>query len=75
MDDTHPLKHMVGVDHITPLLGYLPFFKKKNISFRHCVRLSLCAELGVKIPESDLQLRDKPFLMAGYGVNAYYEIL
>ena len=58
MDDTHPLKHMVGVKHITSLLGYLPFFKKQNVDFRHSVRVSLCAELGVKIPESELQLRD-----------------
>lgn len=66
---------MVGVQHISPLLNHIPFFRNRNISFRHSVRLSICAELGVRIPESDLSQREQPYLIAGYGVNAYFDFL
>lgn len=32
-------------------------------------------ELGIKIPESEEQLVQDPFLMLGYGVNAYFDIM
>lgn len=75
MEDTSPLKHMVGAEHISPLLACLPCFKRRNIGFRQKLRFCICQELGVEIPESELQLLDNPFLMAGYGVNAYFQIL
>ena len=75
MEDTSPLRDMVGIQHISPLLGYIPFFNKKNIGFRQKLRVCLCKELDVEIPASEQGLLEKPFLMAGYGVNAYFQIL
>lgn len=75
MEDTSPLRDMVGIQHISPLLGYIPFFNQKNIGFRQKLRVCLCKELDVEIPASEQGLIEKPFLMAGYGVNAYFQIL
>ena len=75
IEDTHPLRKVVGAKHISPWLGYLPCFSKRNIGFRLALRECVCAELGVKIPESEQGLLEKPFLIAGYGVNAYFQIL
>ena len=58
IEDTHPLKDMVGVEHITPVLKDLPCYRliKMNIGFRQAVRQSVCAELGINIPESEKSL-------------------
>ena len=72
IEDTHPLRGIVGGQHISPIIGYMPCFKKRNIGFRLALRDCVCQELGVKIPESEQGLLEQPFLMAGYGVNAYF---
>jgi hypothetical protein len=32
-------------------------------------------EMGIKMPKSEGQLLSEPFLMLGYGVNSYFDIL
>lgn len=75
MEDLAPLKEMVGVHHISPILQYVPCFKNKNVGFRYALRECICNELGVAVPESEKGLLDNPYLMGGYGVNAYFNIL
>lgn len=53
MEDLAPLKEMVGIQHISPVLYYIPCFKKKNIGFRQSLRFCFYHELGVPIPESE----------------------
>jgi len=32
-------------------------------------------ELGVKVPKNEQQISQDPYLVLGYGVNAYFDIL
>lgn len=75
MQDTSPLKEMVSIDHIQPCLKCIPCFRGRGSGFRFALRHCINEELGVKIPESEHAFLDEPFLLAGYGVNAYFNIL
>jgi hypothetical protein len=35
----------------------------------------LLEELCIAIPESELELMEEPFLMLGYGINSYFDIM
>jgi hypothetical protein len=37
--------------------------------------MSLMQDMGMKVPKSEGQLIDDPFLVLGYGVNAYFDIM
>lgn len=39
------------------------------------MRLSLLKELGLKPTENEVEIEDDPYLILGYGVNAYMEVL
>jgi len=75
MEDLAPLKEMVGIHHISPKLKYIPCFKNKNVTFRMKLRHCMLHELGVPIPEGEEGLLENPYLLGGYGVNAYFNIL
>lgn len=32
-------------------------------------------KMGMKVPKTDKEIREEPFLMLGYGVNAYLDIM
>ena len=75
MEDLAPLKELVGPSHISPILEYVPCFNKRKRGFRFALRECICQELDVVIPESEKGILEDPYLMGGYGVNAYFNIL
>jgi hypothetical protein len=42
---------------------------------KHALRLSILEEMEIEMPESDKELIEDPFLILGYGVNAYLYML
>lgn len=76
LEDAHPLKAVVAPHHIGACVACMPCFKSHGkVGFRIALRESICEELGFPIPESEQGLLDKPFLLGGYGINAYFNIL
>jgi hypothetical protein len=57
----------------------LPFLKfcgrRKGKDFKKAVRKILSKKLDIKIPKAEQDIEDEPFVMLGYGVNAYFNIL
>ena len=57
----------------------LPFLKfcgrRKGKDFKKAVRKILSKKLDIKIPKAEKDIEDEPFVMLGYGVNAYFNIL
>jgi hypothetical protein len=57
----------------------LPFLKfcgrRKGKDFKKAVRKILSKKLNIKIPKAEKDIEDEPFVMLGYGVNAYFNIL
>lgn len=64
------------LDDILPFLK--PFKKCRKApkkDFDHALRTTLLKELGLKVPKSELELIEEPFLRLGYGVNSYFDIM
>jgi len=75
IEDMHPLKHRAKLDHILPCLQVLRKCRKRKPDFRHSLRKTLLEEMGIRMPKSENQLIEDPFLILGYGVNAYFDIM
>lgn len=76
IQDIHPLKDMIKWKHIIP--GCAPCFKcccKKKPNFRHALRKSLMAEMHMKVPKTEDEIMENPFLILGYGINAYFDVM
>jgi hypothetical protein len=73
IEDTHPLREKVDLHHISPILTRCFQSKKKDFQFK--LRQAMLNELGVKMPKSDGEIQEDPFLILGYGVNAFFDIL
>lgn len=75
IEDTNPLRDRVSPGHIAKCLTTCFKSTNKRSQFRHSLRLSLLQELKFKVPKSDNELLEDPYLILGYGINAYYDIL
>lgn len=58
----------------------LPFLKpcrrkRKKPDFKHALRTAILRKMGTKMPKNDRETIEEPFLLLGYGVNAYFETL
>ena len=73
IEDIHPLREKVELEHITPILTWC--FKSKKREFKYNLRQAMLHELGIKMPKSEKQTQEDPFLILGYGVNAFFDIL
>jgi hypothetical protein len=71
IEDTHPLRNVEG-RHIFKVLGLC---QRKPKKFKHCLRLSMLKEMDMQMPLSDQQIEEEPFLILGYGVNSYFDLL
>jgi hypothetical protein len=43
--------------------------------FNAQLRIAMLKELGLKLPKTEKKVNNNPFLLLGYGVNSYFEIL
>jgi hypothetical protein len=73
IEDLHPLREKVDIHHITPILTRC--FKSKKKDFKPKLRQAMLQELGMKVPKSEREIQKDPFLILGYGVNAFFDIL
>ena len=49
--------------------------KRKKPDFLYALRTALLRKLQVKMPKNDRETIAEPFLLIGYGVNAYFDTL
>lgn len=75
VEDMHPLRSRVYLDHIIPPLRIFRSCIKRKPDFKHSLRKTLLAEMKIKMPKSENTIIDDPFLILGYGVNAYFDIM
>lgn len=73
IEDLHPLADKARIQHIMPCLTHCLGPPKKQ--FTSQLRIALNKELGLKIPKSDKKVDKNLFLLLGYGVNSYFEVL
>jgi hypothetical protein len=58
-----------------PCLKVLNRCVKKKPNFKHALRRTILKEMNIKLPKSETQLIEDPFLLLGYGLNAYFDIM
>ena len=72
IEDIHPLREKVQWAHIIPICKRCKPLKKK---FRFELRKALLAEMKIKMPGTDVRLDKDPFLLLGFGLNSYFDII
>ena len=73
----HPLRKKAELDDIVPFFRIFRWFScwKRKPSFQHSLRKTLLEELEIKMPKSDSQVDSEPFMLLGYGINAFFDIM
>jgi hypothetical protein len=49
--------------------------KPTKTPFKYALKEALLKELGLKPPKNDKMIAQDPFLMLGYGINAFFDLL
>lgn len=63
--------------HIAPILNWKLFraCRKQKKDFKYELRKAILNELDIKMPKTDHAIAEEPFLLLGYGINAYFDIM
>lgn len=75
IEETELLKYRARWDDILPALKIFRRFFKRKPGFRQALRKAMLADMDIPIPKSEETLANDPFLLLGYGVNSYFDIL
>ena len=65
------------IEKTWPFLKYICccFIKRRKASFSGALKRSIRRKLELSVPKSDLRIEEDPFLLLGYGMNSYFEIM
>jgi hypothetical protein len=76
IQDVHPLRDAAKFDNIWPKLKWCRRYKccTKEPNFKTGLKLAVLEEMSLEVPH-DHEADEDPFLVLGYGVNSYFEIL
>ena len=77
IEEMHPLRERAKLQHIIPEFKVCVDCcqKKQRKNFKHNLRKTLLEEMEIQMSKSEAQVQQDPFLMLGYGVNAYFDIM
>ena len=73
IQDQMPIREMTDLWHIAP--WFKMCFKPRKMPFKLALKKALLQEMGLEAPESDKQIAEDPFLILGYGINAFFDII
>ena len=64
----------IPIDKVWPFLRYCCccLLKRRKKSFMLGLKGALRRKLDMSIPKSDLRIEEDPYLLLGYGMNAYF---
>lgn len=71
----HPIAELAKYYHIIPCLKPLTKCKKKQPNFAHALRESILMDMNMSMPENDKLVEDDPFLLLGYGINSFFDLM
>lgn len=75
IQDMHPIADLARYYHIVPCLKPLERCKKKKKNFNHELRKVIIADMDMHMPENDEEVQKDPFLLLGYGINSFFEMM
>ena len=66
----------------TPIKKTWPFLKyicccigNKKPNFNYALKRAIRRKLELSVPKSDIQIEEDPFLLLGYGMNSYLQVM
>lgn len=70
----HPLVEITHYDHIIPICKFCQRVKcmKRKPNFKYSLRKTFLEELDLKMSKTERMVTEDPFLMLGYGINAFF---
>lgn len=74
IEDMHPLSDKAKSYHIVPQCGWC-LHKIKKPNFKHALRQTLMQDMGLHLSRHEDELIENPFLMLGFGINAYFDMM
>jgi len=65
------------IEKTWPFLKYICccFIKRRKASFSGALKRSIRRKLELSVPKSDLRIEEDPFLLLGYGMNSYLQVM
>ena len=61
------------MQHLMPCLIHCTGFPRPEFTTQ--LRIALLKELGLKPPKTEKKVNKNPFLLLGYGVNSYFDVI
>jgi hypothetical protein len=71
----HPLRSKAKFEHIVPIFQCFRRCIKRKLDYRQSLRITLLKEMKIKLPKGEAEIIKDPFLLLGYGINAYFDIM
>lgn len=75
LQDLHPLRETASIADLFPMFKICFKTRSKRVKFQHGLKHSLLRKLGLKMPKSDREIEEDPFLLFGYCTNAFFDLL
>ena len=73
IQDMHPIAELAKYYHIVPCLKCLNRKRKQN--FAHALRESILIDMNMPMPANDKEVVADPFLLLGYGINSFFDLM
>lgn len=75
LQDQHPLRETAQIQDVFPVFKIFCKTRSKKVRFQQGLKHSLLKKLGLKMPKTDREIEEEPFLIFGYCTNAYFDVL
>ena len=75
VQDMHPIAELAKFYHIIPCLKPLEKCRKKKPNFVHSLREAILREMKMPMPENDKEVVEDPFLLLGYVINSFFDLM
>jgi hypothetical protein len=73
IDKKHPMRD-TPMSKVWPFLDLCRCGRKEKKNFKIALKKTIRNELGIPVPKGDKNISSNPYLLLGFGFNAYFKI-
>jgi hypothetical protein len=71
----HPLRPKIKFEHIVPAFKCFTRCIKRKPDYKQSLKETLLKQMKIKLPKGESEINKEPFILLGYGINAYFDIM
>jgi hypothetical protein len=75
IEDMHPIASTAKYYHIMPCLKPLTRCRKSQPNFTHALKDAILDDMAIPMPENDKDVSEDPFILLGYGINSFFDLM